>query len=273
MVDCSVKDMGNWNNHTNNLQACFNDIAKKVQLKRDAILHIDRFFLTHTHYDHFNGMDYLIDNGHIDSNTLCYMNLYYHWIGATYLGILNKLKNANVRFVEPISGNSNRLSTFFHPECRLYRSAATVVSRPLQSRIVNSPVNNSSSVIMFSIGGHSMVFTGDLEQNGFKSMTKAAECSPALFYSNYYAISHHGSINGHPVMPCMNPARLNHSPLRCVTNNLSKAVLMGRDKAFRGIYSPAVVAYWSAIPGTLEYTEHAPHYLELDWGSGNAAYR
>lgn len=262
MVDCSVKDMGNWHDHTNNLQACFNDIARKLKLKGDAILHINRFFLTHTHYDHFNGMEYLIDNGHINSNTLCYMNLYYHWAGATYLRIWGKLKNANVKFVEPISANSNRLSSFFHPECRLYRSFPTVVNPPSQYRIVNNPVNDSSTVIMFNIGGHSMVLTGDLEQKGFKSMTTSAKCSPALYYSNYYTISHHGSINGHPDMSCMNPARPRPSLLRCITKRLSKAILMGRDQAFNDIYSPMVVSYWSGLSGVLEYTERATCYLE-----------
>ena len=269
MVDCSVIDKTNWNNYTNNLQSCFKDIAKKLQLNDDTKLHIDRFFLTHTHYDHFNGMEYLVDNGYIDGNTLCYLNLYYHWAGKTYLKVLEKLKNANVKFVEPISSNSNNIISFFHPECRLYRSTATIVSPSPQYRIVNSPVNNSSTVIMFNIGGHSMVFTGDLEQEGFKSMTVMAMCSPALNSLNYYTISHHGSINGHPDMQCMNPVMPKHSPLNCITNKLSKAVLMGRDKAFNGIYSPTVIAYWSGLPGVLEYAEHAPHYLELDWGNGN----
>lgn len=272
MVDCSVKDMSNWNNHTDNLQVCINDIAKKLQLKDHAKLHIDRFFLTHTHYDHFNGMEFLIDNGQIDSNTLCYMNLYYHWAGKTYLEVLTKLKNANVKFVEPVSSNNNGILSFIHPECRLYRSNATIVSPPSQFRVVNSPVNDSSAVIVISIGGRSMVFMGDLEQNGFKSMTCATTCSPALFNSNYYTISHHGSINGHPTMPCMNPIQPVSITLDCVSNDLVKAILMGRDGAFPGIYSFAVVNYWSGAPNRLEITEKASHYLELSWGSGTVTY-
>ena len=272
MVDCSVTDQSNWGNYTDNLRFCLNKIASKLHIHEDKPLHIDRFFLTHTHYDHFNGMEYLIDHGHIDRNTLCYMNLYYNWAGKTYLRILEKLLITNVKFVEPWSGNSNAAISFFHPECRLYRSAATIVSSSPHHRIVNSPVNDSSTVIMFNFGGHSMVFTGDLEQEGFNAMTSATKCSPALFKSNYYTISHHGSINGHPDMPCMNPERPMSSPLSCITNKLSKALLMGKKKAYNGIYSPAVVAYWSGLPGVLEITENAPHYLELDWSSGNVTY-
>ena len=269
MVDCSVTDIGNWNNHTKNLQFCLNDIAKKLQLNDYTKLHIDRFFLTHTHYDHYNGIEYLVDNGYIDSNTICYINLYYHWASKTYLRVLDKLKNVNVRFVEPISNNSNSIITFFHPECRLYRSNATVVCPPQHYRIVNSPVNDSSTVIMFNIGNHTMVFTGDLEQKGFKAMSRATNCSPALNFLNYYIISHHGSINGHPDMPCMSPAISRSFPLICITNLLSKAILMGRDKAFHGIYSSKVVSYWSGLPGVLEYVERSSNFLELDWGSGN----
>lgn len=272
MVDCSVTDMGNWNNHTVNLQACINDIAKKLQLKDDSKLHIDRFFLSHTHYDHFNGMEFLIDNGYIDSYTLCYLNLYYHWAGKTYLEVLTKLKNANVKFVEPVSSNSNSIISFIHPECRLYRSNATIVNPPSQFRVVNNPVNDSSAVIVIRIGDRSMVFTGDLEQKGFNAMTSAATCSPSLFNSTYYTISHHGSINGHPSMPCQNPKQLKLSPLNCVVQNKRKAILMGRDRAYKGIYSPIVIAYWNGLPGVLEYSEHAPHYLELDWDSGRVTY-
>ena len=271
MVDCSVKDMGNGDNHTYDIQTCFNDIEKKLQLKNDDNLHIDRFFLTHTHFDHFNGMEFLIDNGYIDGNTLCYMNLYYHWASNKYLSVLNKLKNAKVKFVEPVSSNSNSIISVIHPECRLYRSNATIVNPPSQYRVVNNPVNDSSAVIVINIGGCSMVFTGDLEQKGFKAMTSAAKCSPALYASNYYAISHHGSINGHPSMPCQKLKQPKPSPLTCVTHNKRKAILMGRNGAYPGIYSHAVIAYWTGLSGVLEYAEHAPHYLELVWSSGQVA--
>ena len=268
MVDCSIIDCRNKKRHIKNLQTCLKDIAKELQLKEDEKLHIDRFFLTHTHYDHFNGMEYLIDNGHIDNNTLCYMNLYYHWADNTYLKILEKLKNANVMFVEPVSSNSNSIISFLHPECRLYRSKMTITSPFSPYRIANNPVNDSSIVISFCIGGHSMVFTGDLEQNGYMAMTKSAQCSLKLITLNYYVVSHHGSKNGHPCMPCQDSKQPKSSPLNCITHNIHKAILMGRDGAFKGIYSPAVINYWDSKPCVLNYTEHAPNYLKLDWCSG-----
>ena len=70
-------------------------------------------------------------------------------------------------------------------------------------------------------------------------------------------------------MPCMSPAISRSFPLICITNLLSKAILMGRDKAFHGIYSSKVVSYWSGLPGVLEYVERSSNFLELDWGSGN----
>lgn len=63
-------------------------------------------------------------------------------------------------------------------------------------------------------------------------------------------------------MPCMNRTMSKLSLLRCITNIQSKAILMGRDKAFSGFYSPMVVSYWSGLSGVLEYTEHSPHYME-----------
>ena len=113
-----------------------------------------------------------------------------------------------------------------------------------------------------------MVFPGDLECSGFNHMSGAATCSPFLADSDYYIISHHGSINGHPTKPCKNPKGPMPTPLACVTSSTKKVFLMGRNGAYSGIYSPTIVSYWSGLPNVLEYTEQAAHFLELEWGSG-----
>ena len=97
-----------------------------------------------------------------------------------------------------MSGNSINGIQFLHPECRLYRSKATVKRFTGKYRIVGTPINNSSMVVMLKIGGRSMVFTGDLEQKGFEKMSGAGTCSSYLYDADYYTVSHHGSINGYP---------------------------------------------------------------------------
>jgi hypothetical protein len=46
------------------------------------------------------------------------------------------------------------------------------------------------------------------------------------------------------------------------------AILMGRDGAYPGIYSPVVTSYWGGR-NALVKTEDAPHFVELNWGNGN----
>ena len=272
MVDCSITDKTDHNrNYQTNLESAFKAILKRLGKREDEQLHIDRFFLTHIHHDHYNGIDYLVNNHYIDSRTICYMNLYYQMASPSFNNMLKALRNANVRFMEPVSANSSNIIRFLHPECRIYRSAPSVkktAGAKKNYRIVSSPVNNSSAVIQFHLGGRAMVFPGDLERSGFNHMSGAATCSPFLADSDYYIISHHGSINGHPTKPCKNPKGPMPTPLACVTSSTKKVFLMGRNGAYSGIYSPTIVSYWSGLPNVLEYTEQAAHFLELEWGSG-----
>ena len=272
MVDCSIIDKtDHWRDNSKHLVETFKAISSRLGKPENEPLHIDRFFLTHAHHDHYNGIEYLVNNHHIDKRTVCYVNLYYQMACKSYLRALTALKNAKVKFVEPVTGNSITSIKFLHPICRLYRSEATVKSASKDYRIVTNPVNDSSVVIMFSIAGRSMVFTGDLEQKGFKRMSEDRTCSPYLFDSDYYVVSHHGSLNGHPDMDCRNPSRPKPTPLICASNRLKKAILMGRDNAYPGIYDARVTSHWNKTGGGLVVSENASHYVELDWGSGSVS--
>ena len=260
MVDSSTYDYLKRCDYSQNLYHCLADIA--TLLNKDlSSLRISRFMLTHTHFDHYNGLSYLINKGFVDSNTLIYANLYYDCASPIWKSILDDLKNLQCKFVEPVSDNgSTGAIRIFHPECRLYKDATLVQGN---ERAVNE-VNNSSVVYGIELNGHIMVLPGDLEQKGFENMSRAGKCSSELFKADYYVVSHHGSINGHPTMPCMNPRQPIPTVLECTTNGLNKAILMGRNGAYSGIYSSVVENYWKAVCG-LEYTEKAKHYVEVVW--------
>lgn len=269
LVDCSIVDKtDHWRSYQANIDECLKAIKQRLGLKQQQQLHIERFFLTHAHHDHYSGVEYLVNSHLIDDRTICYVNLYYQMATKSYNKMLAALNNAGVKIVEPISWNSNDGIRFLHPECRLYRSKSTVKGFTGSHRIVGTPINNSSAVMMFRLGGRSMVFTGDLEQMGFEKMSGARTCSRYLFDANYYAISHHGSINGHPTMACKHPTQPMPTPLTCATNGTLRAILMGRDGAYSGIYSPVVTGYWNGVPNRLVKTENAQHYVELEWGTG-----
>lgn len=270
-VDCSIRELGHY--YRNNLDDCLDEIAKLVGLTSRHHLHINRFFLTHPHYDNFNGMHYLMNQGHIDHNTVCFINLYYQMSSLPFNDILERLKNLNVRFVEPLYQNNAFGIRFLHPECRIYRHIITAKPAPTVPNRVVGNVNDSSSAFIIELGDRSMFFPGDLEQYGFRNIT----CRGELLTMDYYAVSHHGSITGHPDISLRCHA-IGNTCLSCMRNgSLSRAVLMGRNGAFKGIYSPQVCHFFSGLRGCLVFTEIDPsgipnRFVELDWDSAIVHY-
>lgn len=236
MVDCSIQEGINkvvrYQYHKKELEATLADIAATLDISVDD-LRIHRFFLTHMHYDHYNGMMYLIRNGLINAETICYLNLYYQMASKKLNNILEAMKNGNViKIVEPLMANGKDVFQILHPECHITRSLAT--SKGVAHYRVVKNVNNSSIVVRMNLGVRSMTFTGDIEQDGYREMSKCISYPPICF-TDYYAVSHHGSLNGHPPY---NKAMVTPFFSR---NYLSAAVLMGRDGAYYGIFSNYVI--------------------------------
>lgn len=272
-VDCSIKDAKG--SYCKNLEKCLDVIASRVGIAKRKGLHINRFFLTHPHKDHYNGMEYLIDNGHIDKNTICYINWYYQMAYEDYLRIMEKLHKRNVQFVEPLIENSNPGIGFLFPERRIYRHQITVdtsIDPDKKKYRIVSNANNASSVILFELGNRTMLFPGDLEQAGFKRI----KCRGEMNSMDYYAISHHGSLSGHPdvSLPCHIPGS---SFATCLRSRIKKAILMGRDGAYLNVYSKHVLNFFSAKTDCLVLTEKDEYsfknmFIELDWQTGQVQY-
>ena len=109
-------------------------------------------------------------------------------------------------------------------------------------------------------GENSMLFTGDIETEGWENVST---CMPNLCKSTYYCISHHGSITGHIRSNCM-PANCCITTLADCADSTRLQVLMGRDGAYKGVYSRKVLGDFKNI----EKTEEAQKYLSLDWKTG-----
>lgn len=265
MVDCSTFDHLIRCDYNLDLYWCLKDIAGELNLDLQN-LHISRFMLTHTHFDHYNGMLYLMKQGVIDSTTLMYVNLHYDCASPVWSAIMKGLKGIKCKFVEPISDNlMHGAIKIYHPECRIYRNSNSVpAEKKIQYRIVPK-ANDASVVYGINLLGKVMVLPGDLEKKGFKEMSGHEPCRGNLVDTVYYLVSHHGSQNGHPDVMCMSKGGPNPKPLCCVSQNVKKVILMGRNGAYPGIYSQTVIDYWENTLGGLEYTERTPHYLELNW--------
>jgi hypothetical protein len=248
MVDCSDYDFVSHRYYRANIDNCLKYIKQKFQLV-DPI-HIDVVMLTHPHYDHYSGINYYIYNKLIDKHTVAYVNLKYHIASHNYNNLLSNLNKLGLQIVEPFSCNSNKNIRILYPDIKTFN-------------IRLSP-NNISSVYNIWFDNQSyFVFPGDLEQDGWKLMD-VTKCYPYMTHTHYYAISHHGSINGH-LRPSVCPYKKRNNIKDCLCQH-TVPVLMGRDKAFSGIYSSQVLADFN---GRILYSEkdasNTPcSFLEID---------
>lgn len=249
MIDCSVFDFTNKQNYASNLDACMDFIKKKFEICK-----ISKLLITHLHFDHINGIEHLIERGWIDSDTEVWMNIHYPWKQPTYNRILLQLKALGVRFIDPIVGNSTRNIKILYPD----------ISFNAKNSAPNNNINNASVLYQIFLSGKRMLFTGDIETEGWDNVFN---CIPRLAESTYYCISHHGSITGHIRNNC-SVVGMSIKTLGDCAIETKKQVLMGRNGAYRGVYSPKVLRDFNNI----EETEHAKQYFCLDWKTGKVNY-
>ena len=210
------------------------DISEKLKIKLSDI-RISRLLITHWHFDHISGINHLIKDKFVDSNTIVFANVHYGFSSKCANTLLDIIKTNNITCYEPtVALTSFSNITILYPECRIRRQPNLKDSG---YRIVRD-VNDSSVVYSIEIAGRRMIFPGDLEQDGWNSMTKNGNCCPYMQNCDFFCISHHGSITGHIDMKCMSS---NTSVLSCCKNKCKKAIIMGRDKAYNCIYCRKVI--------------------------------
>lgn len=263
MVDCSVFDYRNKKYYEINLEKCFKHILNKFNLKR---IRLNKFFLTHTHYDHYSGTENLINKKIIDSETVFYLNLHYSMPSKNYNRLLYKINKLNSIIIEPLPLCSKKVIEVWHPHHRTIRSRTKNYSN--QTVQVESKPNNSSAVYYFKIGKKSILFLGDLETPKLNTI----QCCPNyLKNSDYFVVSHHASINGHIRNNC--PAGRNISNLSECIYPSSIAIIMGRDGAFPGIYSKQVINdFKNLVYSEKNINNQKCQFLEIDWQNNKSSW-
>lgn len=250
MIDSSDYDFTSHRYYRNNINDCLAHIKHKFQLT-DPI-HIDVVMLTHPHYDHYSGISYYINTNMIDNRTVAYLNLRYKIINHNFNNLLSQLNNLGVAIIEPFRHNSCDNIRILYPDFHNFNN--------------NLSLNNMSSVYNISFDKESyFLFPGDLETAGWNLMDVNV-CSPHMTNPLYYAISHHGSINGHHrnmFCLCRN-AHINNIK-DCLHRN-TITVLMGRDKAFSGIYSQQVLNDFNnrILYSEKDNNNNISRFLEID---------
>ena len=249
MVDCSVREINRQRIYALNLSQCLADLKKEF-----GITEISKVLVTHLHYDHVNGIKYLIDNGYVNSDTEVWMNLKYPCTMATYRVILQELMRRGVKFVDPIIGNSTSEINILYP----------AQSFDSKHPAPNKKINNSSVLYQICLNGKKMLFTGDIETAGWDQVNK---CACYLNGTNYYCISHHGSITGHDRTKCYAGNPNMKSVKDCASRSVCQ-ILMGRNGAYKGIFSGKVL---SDFPNAL-ITQNAPNYIRIDWDNDKTSF-
>ena len=251
MVDCSDYDFISHHYYRKNIDECLNHIKIKFGLPS---INIETVMLTHPHYDHYSGINYYINKNIIDRETLFYINLKCNIKSHNFNNLLTNIAALGSPIIEPFSCNSGGNIHILYPD------KTTFTKHHLS-------LNNMSSVYNICFDDVSyFVFPGDLETEGWNLMNTTA-CAPYMRNTRYYAISHHGSINGHlRNFECNKKIGHIINSIKDCLSPTTVPVLMGRDKAFSGIYSANVI---NDFRGRIVYSEKDPannkvRFLEID---------
>lgn len=274
MVDCGTAYYVK-GTHLENIDDCFDNIAKRLVVNKDQ-LHISLFMLTHLHGDHYNGLEMLFRQGYCNSHTQFFINLDYAVASPNYVRILDKINNEGCPVNTPIRNVDNErgvrfVPTVIFPDRRVFKNKP---SFGYKSFYVESNANNSSVVYFIAIGGRSMMFPGDMEKKELDLMTSSDKCKPFLCTTKYYCVSHHASITGHLNCKCLAPVHPFSTCLKCCKRGLGRAIVMGRDGAFSGIYNQTVINdFGRAIAYSEKDDKGNPvKCLILDWASNTCSY-
>lgn len=261
MIDCAYIEIKTWHNYRQNLDVCFNYIKNKYNLQE---IKIEKLLITHVHYDHISTVTQLIREKYFADNLEIWLNDKFACSTKTYSDMINELENhaddsgINCRIIDPIVSSSQGTIEVLYPQ-----TSYTGTHLKTANRAPDGKINNASVVYRINLAGHSMIFTGDIEEKGWEEIKNYHSC---LIRPNYYCISHHGSINGHaPTVWCSPLCGLFDDRCCCCCKGTAAAILMGRDGFYKGIFSPTVINYYARI---LHITEKSQHFIEIEWQSG-----
>ena len=251
MVDCSDYDFVLHHYYRKNIDECLNHIKIKFGLPS---INIEAVMLTHPHYDHYSGIGYYIDNGMIAKESKFYINLKHNIKSHNFNNLLTKIAILGSPIIEPFSCNSCVNIQILYPDKLTFTNH-------------NLSLNNTSSV--YNIGFDDVsyfVFPGDLETKGWNLMNTNV-CLPYMRNTRYYAISHHGSLNGHLRNFTCNQRGQRINSIKDCLSQKTIPILMGRNHAFSEIYSQDVINDFS--DRILLYSEKDPannkvRFLEID---------
>ncbi len=287
-VDSSEWDYLSKKSYRSNIEECLTYISEKFNIKD---IKIEKFFLTHPHYDHFSGFIYLIKK-YASKYAEFWINPYYSFSSTSYnklLHVLNScLRSRTLKIIESYPWNNTPNISILNENQLILRSKPTggstsfkklVASGKLASSnpyTVQKNVNNSSIIYHFKFGDKSILFPGDIEDLGWKNIKN---CMPYLSRANYYCLSHHGSMNGHIRSSC--PAKRPINDVRLCSPLVDVLFIQGRDGAYPGIINKKLLSDFK-ITHPLKHIYRTdqdpskrsdPLFFEITWLNDTVVYK
>lgn len=263
MIDCSEYDYLIHKSFLSNILDCIDYIKKKNNIKN---FFINTFVLTHPHFDHYSGIISLIKHQYINSETTVYINTYYSVQNPKYTEMLYKLKATKCIIINPLMNNSHDSMNIVYPPSTVIKNGTNTYPTN-EKPIIDSNPNNASVVTLFSNAGRSFLFPGDLEKEGWNKMNPCKICNKTI---NYYALSHHGSINGFYRNKCTKGKNIQNVAM-CMGS--STAIFLGRIGAYSGIPSSKVMQSFNPIYFSEKDNNGNPiKFFELDWKNNLVKY-
>ncbi|MFC8770848.1 hypothetical protein [Bacillus cereus] len=284
-IDCSERDFLTKHSYRKNIDNCLKYISEKFKLDE---VKIEKFFLTHSHYDHFSGFIYLIKK-YGASNAEFWFNPFYSFSSSAYndlLKLLNdKVISKKLKTIDSYPWNNTPNIRILNEDALILRTKPSKGHKGISNLMANfmgvkkpiiqNKINDSSIVYQFKFGKKSMVFPGDIEEKGWQYINT---CIPYLSETNYYCLSHHGSMNGHIRKNC--PANFNIQDVTKCCEQVDVLFVQGRDGAFSGIISPKVISDLtvSGRRKPIYRTDQGPNgkknpiFFEIDWSTDCVLY-
>lgn len=264
MIDCSEYDYLNRQSYWSNIVDCLNYIKNKFNLKN---VYIGVFVLTHSHFDHYSGIIKLIRNDFITEQSKIIINTRYACSSPTYSNMLQELFHKKSMLLDPWNIDTIEGMEIMYPANKVVLNDIRNKKSDDGITVVQHNPNDSSIVSCITSNGITALFPGDLEKKGWNEIYPCNICSRKI---NYFALSHHGSINGFERNVCPKERSVNDVS-SCITNPV--AIFLGRRGAYNGIPSRKVLNKFSNYYSSSEDKNGKQiKFFELDWSSGKTIY-
>ncbi|MDD2805856.1 MAG: MBL fold metallo-hydrolase [Elusimicrobiales bacterium] len=165
-------------------------------LKAKNVTHLDNVMLSHPHSDHYNGLNYVLDNIKVDN---FYDTRLDNKGAVADETVRAKVSGLGINTVYPAAGDSLDWSA---PVAIKVFSAC---SSPMASK-QSETINNCSIVMKLSYNGTSILFTGDLQNDAELSLVQKYG---AELKADVLKVGHHGSkySSTTPFLQAVKPAK------------------------------------------------------------------